>query len=808
MATGGAPKGLYPNDGCYLNRVDNPNPVWNSENSLLMNFPALIVQIFIVVLVTRLIFCILKLINQPHFVAELLNALPVKGILSFETIAQLGLIYYVFITGLEMNLDIVLRARKKATSIAIAGTFIPMVLGVGIYYVVLHVYGEVSHYNTSNAYICWALAVGVTSFPVLAHILGDLKILYTGLGRVALTAATINDFYNWSLFVLLLPFAVNGRNGIYSVIGTVIFSLICFFVLRPPLRRLLTHKTDKNEWDNYQLSYVIMGIFACATVTEMLGTHSVVGALVFGLILPRGRFTEMLIEQSDDIGSGYLAPLFFASIGVRTNTSDVISHKGFTMFAAIMLLLGSTKIVSTIIATRFYEMPVRDSVALGVLMNTKGILPLIVLNVAWNRKILSQESFTIMVYSIFVMTAVVPPIINAMYKPRRTYEQNKLRTIENLKVDSEIRVMVCVHNARQASGMMKILEACSGTNVSPLRVFALQLIELKGRSTALLVARMEQPNSHQSGPEALTRSESHMQGIACNFEEFASNHEQIFVENLVAMSSYTTIHKDIYHLASEKQASLVLLPFQKQSNSEGTLEETNTSFKDINRNVMQDAPCSVGIFVDRGPETLSKTNLHILVLFIGGPDDREALSIAWRMSRHHGTQLSMVRIILCGKAAEVNKSTYNEAHGLLSAVLDSGRQKELDEEYVGSFRLKAVNNEDSITYSEMEVHTGDAINEVLNELDKGGYDLYILGQGKGRNSSLLENLLEWSDCPELGVIGDILASNSFGSSSSILVVQQYGFGGMEFKANNNNTQPSNQGRSSDDDIETLFPKKE
>lgn len=437
----------------------------------------------------------------------------------------------------------------------------------------------------------------------------------------------------------------------------------------------------------------------------------------------------------------------------------------------------------------------------------------------------SKETFTIMVYSILVMTAIVSPIINAMYKPKRRYEQNKLRTIENLKGDSEVRVMACVHNARQATGMINnILEACNGTNVSPLHVFALHLVELKGRSTALMVAHIDQSSSHHSGPQPFIQSEANNSDNITNvFEEYALNNDNnTTVETLVAKSHYATIHKDIYNLALEKQASLVLLPFHKQASGEGTLEITNIAFKDVNLNVMQDAPCSVGIFVDRGHASSSSsssssslfrtTKMRILMLFIGGPDDREALAIAWRMSKNPRTQLSMVRIVLCGKAAEVDTisatNINNEVrHGLLSAVLDGGKEKELDEEYVGSFRLKAVNNEDSITYAQREVHTSDAIPQLLNELDKGEYDLYILGQGKGRNSLVLSNLLEWTDCPELGVIGDMLASNSFGSSSSILVVQQYGFGGMDMKTNyNNNTHDSS--NSNNFDLESLSPKKE
>jgi hypothetical protein len=424
----------------------------------------------------------------------------------------------------------------------------------------------------------------------------------------------------------------------------------------------------------------------------------------------------------------------------------------------------------------------------------------------------SEEEFTIMVFSIFFMTVVVAPIINAMYKPRVTYEQNKLRTIENLKADSEIRVMACVHNVRQANGMIHFLEACNGPNVSLLHVFALQLVELKGRATALLVAQIDQRhqssslhNGLQIGDQSSDTNNYTSNHIANVFEEYSSNNANTLVESLVAMSSFSTIHRDIYNLALEKQASLVLLPFHKQNTAESALEVADPGFRDINQNVMQDAPCSVGIFVDRGHHTsLFKTKMRILMIFIGGPDDREALAIAWRMSKHPWTRLTMVRILLCGKAAEVESKGYSEGEGLLSTVLDTEKQKEWDEEYVNSFRLKAVNNEDTITYAEREVHTDEDISEVLNELDKGGFDLHILGHGRGRNSLVLSNLLEWADCPELGVIGDMLASNSFGSNSSILVVQQYGFGGVHFKT----SQSSGKTKSQNDDIESLFPKGE
>jgi hypothetical protein len=409
-------------------------------------------------------------------------------------------------------------------------------------------------------------------------------------------------------------------------------------------------------------------------------------------------------------------------------------------------------------------------------------------------QILSVESSSIMMVSVLIMTVAVPLIINAIYKPRKIYKQNKLRTIQNLKVEAELKVLACVHNPRHATGFINILEASNTMKISSLRIFALQLVELTGTKISLLAAHI----NTQSGSEALTQSEEDLENITLTFKDYEEQNENTRVETLAAVSTYSTIHQDIHTVAQEKQATLILLPFHKQPNIESILETTNEAFQNINQNVMREAPCSVGIFVDRGLGSLFKVSLRVLMLFIGGPDDREALALAWRMSKHESIQLSVVRVHLLGQATEVDSSLQAESRGLLSAVLDSEKQKELDDEYVNTFRLKALHSKDSTSYSDKEVHSREDLTQVLNDLDKYGYDLYILGQGTGRNSSVFSELMKWTDCPELGVIGDMVASNNFGSCSSLLVVQQYGFGGMVFE-NNTHSQHHGHGQGAKND---------
>ncbi|XP_057432714.1 cation/H(+) antiporter 15-like [Lotus japonicus] len=634
--------------------------------------------------------------------------------------------------------------------------------------------------DTTHAYLLWTLVITVTGFPVVAYCLSDLKLLHTGLGKNALTAAMISDTYAWILFTLAVPFCINAKGAIYSVVCTIIFIVFCIFVLHPVFIRFINSKTENDDWNNGQLVFVVMGVLAFSYLTDLLGTHGIVGAFVYGLILPHGKFSDMVMSVSDDFATGFLAPIYFAGVGLRLTLPSIFEQQNWHLTLLVVLLLCVPKILSTMFTGFFFGMCNQEGLALGLIMNTKGAMALIMLNIAWDRGIFSPATYTVITSVVLLMTAVVSPTINIIYKPRKIFGQNNLKTIQKLRADAELRILTCVHNTRQATGMISLIKLFNITRLSPIQVFTLYLVEFTKRGAALVAAHMEKPRSHNR-VQNLTATQVELDNITSIFEEFREEHDAARVHTSSVMSNYDTIHEDIHMTANEKHTSLILLPFHKQLSSEGVLETTSLQYRDINQMVMHDAPCSVGIFVDRCSRILPKKDFHILMLFIGGPHDREALAVAQRMAGKTEVMLTVLRFLFLDELAEVDTKSYPEAQRLLSSVMDIEQQKELDDEYVSSFRLKTVNMSDnSISYSEIGVHSITDINTVLNEIENNGCDLYIIGQGNCKNSRVFSNLLEWCDFPELGVMGDIIASKNFSSRSSMLVVQQYGFGGMVY----------------------------
>ncbi|KAK4256174.1 hypothetical protein QN277_009073 [Acacia crassicarpa] len=792
---------------CYVEEVYNPNEMWKTGPILTNYGPLLFLQIAFNIFICNTFHYILRPLHQPRLIAEVLagmsmglllstdnmlvrTVLPSEGILNIDTYASMGIMCYVFLSGLEMNLDDILKVQKKAAAIAIAGIIIPLAMGMGFYVVVQKLYQEppsllftADGEHTAKAYLFWSLALTVTGFPVLALILADLKLLYTGLGKAALTTAMISDTCGWLLFIISIPFANNNVQAFWSVLGMMAFIAFCIFVLRPVMRKHI-NEGDKNEedtWDNSLLLVVLIGAFVCSFVTDMLGSHFIVGAFVYGLVLPHGRFSDFVMRKLDDFVSVAMSPNFFFRSGLTVNFFMLARQKYWPWMVLVIFLLSIPKVAGTLITTFFYGVPVRDGLGIGLLLNSKGVLALIILNTAWDRKILSVVAFTIMVCAVFVMTILVPLLVNAIYKPRKLYEKYRLRTIEKLRMDSELRVLCYVLNIRQATSMAKVLRTMNATRISPLHVLGVHLVELIGRATALLAAQIQHPTQSASS-QNLSHSQLKSEGISNTFKALSETTSgAIRVETLNVVSTYETIHQDIQSLAEQKRTALILMPFHKELNLQGDLETSNEAGKNINQNILQDAPCSVAIFVERGLGSLSRNNLRIMMPFIGGPDDREALAIAWRMARHPGNQLSMVRIILLDEAAKEAAPNDDGIHWLSSAAQDYESQKLLDEECIDSFRFKGVYNNDSITYSEKEVHNGEELISILHELDKDDHDLFIAGRGGSRrNSVMFLNFREWCDNPELGVIGDIVTSKSFGSRSSLLSVQQFGSRVMPF----------------------------
>ncbi|KDP39397.1 hypothetical protein JCGZ_03679 [Jatropha curcas] len=784
---------------CYAPTMITTNGVWQGDNPLDYSLPLFILQLTLVVVTTRVLVFLLKPFRQPRVISEIMGGVilgpsvlgrnkafastlfPLRSVMVLETMANVGLLYFLFLVGVEMDISVIRRTGKKAFAIAIAGMILPFFTGLAFSYLM---HREAHDMNKGTFILFLGVALSVTAFPVLARVLAELKLINTELGRVAMSSALINDICAWILLCFAIALAENDSASLasfYVILSSGAFVVLCVYAVRPAISWIIRRTPEGETFSDFYICLILTGVMISGFITDAIGTHSVFGAFVFGLIIPNGPLGVTLIEKLEDFVSGLLLPLFFAMSGLKTNVGAIEGAATWGLLALVIFLGSAGKVAGTLIVTTFYQMPIREGLTLGLLMNTKGLIEMIILNVGKDQRVLDDESFAIMVIVAVVMTGLVTPIVTAIYRPTRKFVPYKRRTIQRSKPDAELRILVCVHTPRNVPTIINLLEASNPTKRSPMCVYVLHLVELTGRASAMLIVH----NTRKSGRPALNRTQAQSDHIINAFENYEQHAVCVNVQPLTAISPYSTMHEDVCNLAEDKRVAFIVIPFHKQQTVDGGMEATNPAFRMVNQNLLANAPCSVGILVDRGlsGSTRLATNQlchHIAVIFFGGPDDREALSYAWRMSDHPGINLTILRFIPGEDAAQPARQSPGDPNDprILTVETEDQREKQLDEEFINEFRMHTANDE-SVFYTEIIVNNGEETVASIRAMDINAHDLFIVGRGQGMISPLTAGLTDWSECPELGAIGDLLASADFAATVSVLVIQQYVGIGLE-----------------------------
>ncbi|CAH2038834.1 unnamed protein product [Thlaspi arvense] len=759
---------------------------WESGSTLASSLPFFITQLFVANLSYRVIYYLTRPFYLPPFVAQILCGLlfspsvlgntefiikhvfPYRFTMVLETFANLALVYNIFLLGLGMDLRMVRITELKPVIIAFAGLVVALPVGGFLYYLP----GNGHPDKIIAGCVFWSIALACTNFPDLARILADLKLLRSDMGRTAMCAAIITDLCTWVL--LVFGFASFAKSGTwnkmmpYVILTTFFFVILCIFVIRPGITWIFAKTVKAGQVGDTHVWFILGGVVLCGLITDACGVHSITGAFLFGLSIPHDHIIRNMIEEKlHDFLSGILMPLFYIICGLRADIGYMFKFTDKIMMVFVISSSFLVKILTTVVVSLFMKMPTRDALAIGALMNTKGTLSLVVLNAGRDTKALDSPMYTHMTIALLVMSLVVEPLLAVAYKPKKKLAHYKHRTVQKIKGETEFRVLACVHILPNVSGITNLLQVSNPTKQSPLNVFAIHLVELTGRTTASLLIMNDECKPKANFSDRV-RAESDQ--IAETFEAMEVNNDAMTVQTITAVSPYTTMHEDICALAEDKRVCFIILPYHKHLTPDGRMGEGNSSHADINQNVLIQAPCSVGILVDRGMAMVRSESFRgepmkreVAMLFVGGPDDREALTYAWRMVGQHMIKLTVVRFVP-GREALISA-------GKVAAEYE--REKQVDDECIYEFNFKTM-NDSSVKYIEKVVNDGqDTISTIREMEDTNSFDLYVVGRGYNSDSPVTAGLNDWSSSPELGTIGDTLASSNFTMHASVLVIQQF-----------------------------------
>ncbi|PWA82499.1 cation/H+ exchanger 19 [Artemisia annua] len=721
--------------------------VFQGNNPLDYALPLVILQICLVLVLTRVLAYLLKPLRQPRVIAEIIGGIllgpsalarnkqyrnavfPKKSLPVLDTLANLGLLFFLFLVGLELDLMSLRRTRKKALSIAAAGISLPFLLGTAVSFVLR---GTVAKGASPAPFIVFmGVAMSITAFPVLARILAELKLLTTDIGKMAMSAAAVDDVTAWVLLALAVALSGSGQSplvALWVLLCGSAFIVICSFVI-PLIFKWMSKRCPEGEPVNELYVCSTLGVvLAAAFVTDAIGIHALFGAFVVGVLIPKeGALAGALVEKVEDLVSGLFLPLYFVSSGLKTDVASIKEIQSWGLLVLVICTACIGKITGIVGVSLLCKIPFSEALALGLLMNTKGLVELIVLNIGKDRGVLNDQTFAIMVLMALVTTFMTTPSVIAVYKPTKAIMKSEYKHRQIYRkgfATSPFRMFFTFHGIRNLPTMTNLMEASRGTGKKEtLTVHAMHLMELTERSSAILMVHKARQNG---------------------------------------------MHEDICNGAEAKRAAMIILPFHKHLRLDGHLETTRPEYRHVNRKVLEHAPCSVSILVDRGfggNSHVSASNVHSLVtvLFFGGNDDHEALAYGARMAEHPGINLVVVRFLL-DRDSHKSDSVSVEIDGPNSIEATS-----LDDEVIGEFKDKFM-KESTIKYVERVVKNSSEAIEAIREHSK--CNLILVGRTpEGELVASLRKLR--SEYPEMGPVGNLLISPEFNSLASVLVVQQY-----------------------------------
>ena len=404
-----------------------------------LDLALLILQIVVIVAVARLAGAALTRLGQPRVVGEILGGLllgpsllgrlapdvsaalfPPASLGFINALAQFGLLQFMFLVGLELDPGQLKRRALVAVVTSHASITLPFLLGVLLSLALFTQLAPAGVAFTPFALFMGA-AMSVTAFPVLARILSDRGMTGTSLGAIAIACAAIDDVTAWCILAAVVLVAKAGSMSSLAVTlgGTVVYVLAMVTAGRRLLAWLAGRATRPGSNSQAFLAAVLLMTLASAWTTERLGIHAVFGAFFVGALMPRTTHTvEALTERLHDVMVVLLLPLFFVFTGLRTTLTLISGGSMWGICAIVIFVAIAGKLGGSAIAARATGMSWRDALSLGALMNTRGLMELVILNVGLDIGVLSPTLFAMMVLMALVTTAMTNPLLDTFDRGR------------------------------------------------------------------------------------------------------------------------------------------------------------------------------------------------------------------------------------------------------------------------------------------------------------------------------------------------------------------------------------------------------
>ena len=434
----------------------------------------LLAQIITIILVARFFGWVCRKIGQPTVIGEMIAGIvlgpsligmhfpefsamlfPKDSLGNLQFLSQIGLILFMFVVGMELDLKALKNKAHDAVVISHASIIIPFALGLGLAYFVYHSFAPAGVEFISFG-LFMGIAMSITAFPVLAGIVRERGIHKTKLGAIVITCAAADDITAWCILAAVIAIVKAGSftSSLYVIALAICYVIVMLKVVRPFLKRVGDLNTTRQSLSKPVVAIFFLTLLLSSYATELIGIHALFGAFLAGAIMPENnKFRSIFIEKVEDVSVVVLLPLFFVFTGLRTQIGLIDDPHLWKITGLIILVAVAGKFLGSSLAAKFVGHNWKDSLSIGTLMNTRGLMELVVLNIGYDLGVLSTQIFTMMVIMALVTTFMTGPaldLINYFFRVKSTIIP------EEISNKSKYKILISFGTAQKGKTLLKI----------------------------------------------------------------------------------------------------------------------------------------------------------------------------------------------------------------------------------------------------------------------------------------------------------------------------------------------------------------
>ena len=592
----------------------------------------ILLQIIAILIVSRVFSALFAKINQPTVIGEILAGIILGPSLlglffpeaynflfspnsldSLYIISQIGLVLFMFTVGMDLNMSEMKSNFKSTFIISQSSIVVPFLLGMILAFVIYKDFSpEQSNFTSFALFI--GISMSITAFPVLARIVQEKGLTKSHLGTISIGSAAINDVTAWLLLVAVIAIAQTGSftSSVYTLLFTAVYIVLMLFVVRPFIKRIGAIYQNKELMNKSIFAFFILLLIVSAYATQLLGIHALFGAFMAGLIMPpMPKFRKLMIDKIEDLSVTLLLPLFFVYTGLRTEIGLLNTPELWLICLIFVVIAIVGKMAGSIIPARAVGESWRDSLSLGALMNTRGLMELIVLNIGLEMGILPPVVFVMLVIMALVTTFMTTPLLHLIEKlfPDKSAKEELLRQ----QTEGIFKTLISLGNPEAGRNLLKVAKTVLDGAKNKLEVEVLHITA--GTDTHPIYSELY---SEDSFVDIRAAADTLQIPITTDYRvaDIIENEivKKVNSENfdfLLVGGGQATTQSAILRESSNFEKFPFLNKIYNKLTRDNAIFYPGTLIKDKTRYFIENSDCSVGVFINRDFKSITNTLIII-----------------------------------------------------------------------------------------------------------------------------------------------------------------------------------------------------